>query len=103
MVRREDYIAFDPPMGHDMAMPPELVRRGRRAIYVPEARATEPMVPDIEGDNKGAAGRGGYRRAVVPRGAANSSRCTRRPAALAPAVSKVCPPMALSVRNPIRV
>ncbi|MEA2166938.1 MAG: hypothetical protein QOF76_238 [Solirubrobacteraceae bacterium] len=49
-VRREDYIAFDPPMGHDMAMPPELVRRGRRAVYVPAARATETMVPDIEGE-----------------------------------------------------
>jgi cellulose synthase/poly-beta-1,6-N-acetylglucosamine synthase-like glycosyltransferase len=50
MVRRADYIAFDPPMGHDMAMPPELVRRGRRAVYVPAARASEPMVPTIEGE-----------------------------------------------------
>jgi cellulose synthase/poly-beta-1,6-N-acetylglucosamine synthase-like glycosyltransferase len=50
MVRRDDYIAFDPPMGHDMAMPPELVRRGRRAVFVGSARAEEPMVPTIEGE-----------------------------------------------------
>ena len=37
-------------MGHDMAMPPELVRRGRRAVYVPGAKASEPMVPSIEGE-----------------------------------------------------
>ncbi len=49
-VRREDYIAFDPPMGHDLALPAELVRRGRRAVYAPGACATELMVPSIEGE-----------------------------------------------------
>ncbi len=49
-VRREDYIAFDPPMGHDLALPAELVKRGRRAVYAPDACATERMVPSIEGE-----------------------------------------------------
>ena len=49
-VRREDYVVPDVPMGHDLFLPFTLVRRGRRAVYVPEARATEKMVPSIEGE-----------------------------------------------------
>ncbi len=49
-VRRGDYLEFDPPMGHDLALPFRLVKRGRRAVYVPRARASEPMVPTIEGE-----------------------------------------------------
>jgi cellulose synthase/poly-beta-1,6-N-acetylglucosamine synthase-like glycosyltransferase len=49
-VRRGDYVVTDPPMGHDLAFPFRMVKRGRRAVYAPEARATEPMVPTIEGE-----------------------------------------------------
>lgn len=51
-VRREDYLELDPPQGHDLAFPFRMVKRGRRAVYVPEARATEPMVPTIEGERR---------------------------------------------------
>jgi cellulose synthase/poly-beta-1,6-N-acetylglucosamine synthase-like glycosyltransferase len=49
-VRRADYVETDPPMGHDLSLPFRLVKRGRRAVYAPEARATEKMVPTIEGE-----------------------------------------------------
>lgn len=49
-VRREAYDAVDPAMGHDLAMPFQLVKHGLRAVYVPEAKATEKMVPSIEGE-----------------------------------------------------
>lgn len=49
-VRREAYIEVDPIMGHDLSFPFNLVKRGWRAVYVPEARATEKMVPSIEGE-----------------------------------------------------
>jgi cellulose synthase/poly-beta-1,6-N-acetylglucosamine synthase-like glycosyltransferase len=49
-VRTADYVATDPPMGHDLSFPFRMVKRGRRAVYVPEARATERMVPTIEGE-----------------------------------------------------
>jgi cellulose synthase/poly-beta-1,6-N-acetylglucosamine synthase-like glycosyltransferase len=49
-VRRADYIEVDPIMGHDLSLPFNLVKRGRRAVYVPQARATEKMVPSIEGE-----------------------------------------------------
>ena len=48
--RREDYIVVDPIMGHDLSFPFNMVKRGRRAVYVPAARATEKMVPSIEGE-----------------------------------------------------
>jgi Glycosyltransferase like family 2 len=48
--RREAYLVVDPIMGHDLSFPFNLVKRGWRAVYVPEARATEPMVPSIEGE-----------------------------------------------------
>jgi hypothetical protein len=37
-------------MGHDLSFPFQIVKRGLRAVYVPEARATEKMVPSIEGE-----------------------------------------------------
>jgi hypothetical protein len=46
-VRRE---AFLPIEGHDLALPFNVVKAGRRAVYVPGARATEKMVPTIEGE-----------------------------------------------------
>jgi cellulose synthase/poly-beta-1,6-N-acetylglucosamine synthase-like glycosyltransferase len=48
--RRECYIEVDPIMGHDLAFPFNMVKRGWRAVYVPAARATEKMVPSIEGE-----------------------------------------------------
>lgn len=49
-VRREDYIEVDPVMGHDLSFPFNFVKRGRRAVYVPSARASEKMVPSLEGE-----------------------------------------------------
>jgi hypothetical protein len=37
-------------MGHDLSFPFNLVKRGWRAVDVPSARATEKMVPSIEGE-----------------------------------------------------
>ncbi|MDE3069679.1 MAG: glycosyltransferase [Acidobacteriota bacterium] len=48
--RREDYLVVDPIMGHDLSFPFNLVKRGRRAVYVPEAVASEKMVPSIDGE-----------------------------------------------------
>ncbi len=48
--RRESYIVVDPIMGHDLSLPFNVVKRGRRAVYVPQARASEKMVPTIEGE-----------------------------------------------------
>ncbi len=48
--RRESYIEVDPIMGHDLSFPFNMVKRGWRAVYVPGARATEKMVPSIEGE-----------------------------------------------------
>jgi cellulose synthase/poly-beta-1,6-N-acetylglucosamine synthase-like glycosyltransferase len=48
--RRDSYIVVDPIMGHDLSFPFNMVKRGWRAVYVPSARATEKMVPSIEGE-----------------------------------------------------
>lgn len=48
--RRESYLIVDPIMGHDLSFPFNMVKRGWRALYVPEARASEKMVPTIEGE-----------------------------------------------------
>jgi len=48
--RRESYIEVDPIMGHDLSFPFNMVKRGWRAVYIPAARATERMVPSIEGE-----------------------------------------------------
>ena len=50
--RREDYIVVDPVMGHDLSFPFNMVKRGRRAVYVPSALASEKMVPSIEGERQ---------------------------------------------------
>ena len=49
-VRREAYVEVDPIMGHDLSFPFRMVKDGRRAVYQPSARATEKMVPSIEGE-----------------------------------------------------
>ncbi|HTA14728.1 MAG TPA: glycosyltransferase [Solirubrobacteraceae bacterium] len=48
--RRDSYIVVDPIMGHDLSFPFNMVKRGWRAVDVPSARATEKMVPSIEGE-----------------------------------------------------
>ncbi len=48
--RRDSYIEVDPIMGHDLSFPFNMVKRGWRAVYVPQARATEKMVPSLEGE-----------------------------------------------------
>ncbi|MBV9819811.1 MAG: glycosyltransferase [Solirubrobacterales bacterium] len=48
--RRESYLVVDPVMGHDLSFPFNMVKRGWRAVYAPRARATEKMVPTIEGE-----------------------------------------------------
>jgi hypothetical protein len=49
-VRPDAYLEVDPVMGHDLSFPFNVVKRGWRAAYVPAARATEKMVPTIEGE-----------------------------------------------------
>jgi cellulose synthase/poly-beta-1,6-N-acetylglucosamine synthase-like glycosyltransferase len=49
-VRREAYVEVDPIMGHDLSFPFRMVKTGWRAVYQPAARATEKMVPSIEGE-----------------------------------------------------
>jgi hypothetical protein len=49
-VRPAAYIEVDPVMGHDLSFPFNLVKQGWRAVDVPDARATEKMVPSIEGE-----------------------------------------------------
>jgi glycosyl transferase family 2 len=49
-VRPRDYLPADLLLGHDLAFPFQLVKRGRRAVYVPGARAVEKMVPTVEGE-----------------------------------------------------
>jgi cellulose synthase/poly-beta-1,6-N-acetylglucosamine synthase-like glycosyltransferase len=46
-VRPEAYVPLE---GHDLALPFNVVKGGRRAVYVPGARASEKMVPTIEGE-----------------------------------------------------
>jgi cellulose synthase/poly-beta-1,6-N-acetylglucosamine synthase-like glycosyltransferase len=48
--RREAYLQVDPLAGHDLSFPFNMVKRGWRAIYVTDARATEKMAPSIEGE-----------------------------------------------------
>jgi glycosyltransferase involved in cell wall biosynthesis len=48
--RRDTYLVVDPIMGHDLSFPFQMVKRGKLALYVPAARASEKMVPTIEGE-----------------------------------------------------
>jgi hypothetical protein len=48
--RRESYIVVDPVMGHDLSFPFNMVKRGWRAVEAPRARASEKMVPTVEGE-----------------------------------------------------
>ena len=48
--RKSSYLVVDPIMGHDLSLPFNMVKRGLRAVYVPEARASEKMVPGLGGE-----------------------------------------------------
>jgi cellulose synthase/poly-beta-1,6-N-acetylglucosamine synthase-like glycosyltransferase len=47
---RSSYIALGPSRSHDLSFPFEMVKRGWRALYAPDAVADERMVPTIEGE-----------------------------------------------------
>jgi Glycosyl transferase family 2 len=47
-LRRSDYLEVDPRFGHDLSLPYALTQRGRRAVYEPEAVASEPPTPEQE-------------------------------------------------------
>jgi cellulose synthase/poly-beta-1,6-N-acetylglucosamine synthase-like glycosyltransferase len=49
-VRKDAYIQVDPRMGHDLSFPFNMVKRGWKPVYAPDARAEEKMVPSIEGE-----------------------------------------------------
>jgi cellulose synthase/poly-beta-1,6-N-acetylglucosamine synthase-like glycosyltransferase len=48
--RKRTYLIVDPIMGHDLSLPFKMVKRGQRAVYVPAARASEKMVPTVDGE-----------------------------------------------------
>jgi cellulose synthase/poly-beta-1,6-N-acetylglucosamine synthase-like glycosyltransferase len=48
--RRDAYFEVDPIMGHDLSFPFNMVKRGWKALYAPDAHAREKMVPSIEGE-----------------------------------------------------
>lgn len=49
-VRRSAYEDLPPSGSHDLSFPFRLAKRGLRSLYAPSARATEKMVPTIEGE-----------------------------------------------------
>jgi cellulose synthase/poly-beta-1,6-N-acetylglucosamine synthase-like glycosyltransferase len=49
-VRASAYVPLPPAASHDLSFPFELARRGQRSVYVPEARASERMVPTLAGE-----------------------------------------------------
>ncbi len=49
-VRSDAYIPLQSSASHDLSFPFELAKRGRRSVYVPDARATEKMVPTLGGE-----------------------------------------------------
>jgi cellulose synthase/poly-beta-1,6-N-acetylglucosamine synthase-like glycosyltransferase len=49
-VRAADYIVLAGAGSHDLSFPFALAKRGKRSLYEPAARASEKMVPTIEGE-----------------------------------------------------
>jgi cellulose synthase/poly-beta-1,6-N-acetylglucosamine synthase-like glycosyltransferase len=49
-VRATTYKRIAPRLGHDLTLPFNTVKLGQRALYEPTARASESMVPSIEGE-----------------------------------------------------
>src|SRR3978361_73592 len=47
-VRRESYEEVAPGFGHALSFPYLMVKRGKRAVYVPDAVASEKMTTDLE-------------------------------------------------------
>jgi cellulose synthase/poly-beta-1,6-N-acetylglucosamine synthase-like glycosyltransferase len=47
-LRRADYVEVDPRFGHDLSLPYLMPPRGMRAVYEPEARASERPTPSNE-------------------------------------------------------
>ena len=47
-LRRADYVEVDPRFGHDLSLPYLMPQRGLRAVYDPEARASERPTPSNE-------------------------------------------------------
>ena len=93
-LRRDAYMHVDAVMGHDLSFPFNVVKRGRRAVYAPEARATEKMVPSIEGEWRAQAADDEPR--VADRPARRAALPARLPAALR-ADDRLAPRAALRV------
>jgi cellulose synthase/poly-beta-1,6-N-acetylglucosamine synthase-like glycosyltransferase len=49
-LRRSDYAEVDPRFGHDLSLPYLMVQRGKRAVYEPEALASERPTPSNESE-----------------------------------------------------
>jgi cellulose synthase/poly-beta-1,6-N-acetylglucosamine synthase-like glycosyltransferase len=49
-LRRSDYVEVDPRFGHDLALPYLMVQHGSRAVYEPEALASERPTPTNESE-----------------------------------------------------
>src|SRR5215813_1753752 len=49
-LRRLDYVEVDPRFGHDLALPYLMVQHGKRAVYEPEALASERPTPTNESE-----------------------------------------------------
>lgn len=49
-VRAADYIPLAPSGSHDLSFPFGLAKRGKRSLYVSQARAEEKLVPTLEGE-----------------------------------------------------
>jgi cellulose synthase/poly-beta-1,6-N-acetylglucosamine synthase-like glycosyltransferase len=49
-VRRSDYVEVDPRFGHDLSLPYLMVQHGRRAVYEPDAVASEKPTPSNESE-----------------------------------------------------
>jgi cellulose synthase/poly-beta-1,6-N-acetylglucosamine synthase-like glycosyltransferase len=49
-VRRSSYLPLPPSGSHDLSLPFLLSKRDQMALYEPAARATEKMVPTLEGE-----------------------------------------------------
>lgn len=82
--RRAAYVVVDPVMGHDLTFPFTFVQSGWRAVDVEDARATERMVPSIEGESARKRRMMSHAWAIVLRG--GLLRLDRYPAAYAYAI-----------------
>ena len=49
-VRSASYLPLPASASHDLSLPFELARRGSRSLYAADARASEKMVPTLEGE-----------------------------------------------------